>query len=533
MMSRAPTAARALCGTLVCALLLPSMATAQDSTVDDREDLLSSPRTRHAATLLQGGDVLVSGGSNGEEALASVELIDPQVGTVTALGDLTTSRAGHTATPLADGLVLVAGGTAADGTDSALASAELYDPATGRSQPAGSMRWARAAHRAVPLDDGRVLLIGGVDDGKPVARSEIYVPATSTFEPTAKPKATHVGPAVTLLPDGRVLLSGAVTQKKSKPAEVFFPAKGKWATIKGAPQRSGHTATTLADGRVLLIGGLDGEAVSDEVLAFDPAKSKTKPVGELQEARIGHTAVMLPDGRVLVLGGLTEDIETSVVEVFDPATGESTVIDALFLPRTGHTATALPDGRALVVGGDFAGLALDDVLVFDPADDTLEQLGGPSSSETRPVVGADLETRDDVHAELGNPDAFTAYYFDEVSADGSIVPVTMGSWTYYGEGVEFLFEDEDVVSREPVRVAGGADVEPAPYDPDQFRAYMSLDEVVEAAGLEEYMGGPVDEAVEGGELFLGDRLVWGIKDGELRYVEALALETASAGSEDA
>src|SRR5215471_1933485 len=47
-----------------------------------------------------------------------------------ATGDLITARAYHTATLLLNGQVLVTGGIGADGF-TALASAELYEPATG------------------------------------------------------------------------------------------------------------------------------------------------------------------------------------------------------------------------------------------------------------------------------------------------------------------------------------------------------------------------------------------------------------------
>src|SRR5437773_11655654 len=52
-------------------------------------------------------------------------------------GDLVTARFGHTATLLPNGQVLVAGGLGSDFT--ALAAAELYDPATGVWTATGSM----------------------------------------------------------------------------------------------------------------------------------------------------------------------------------------------------------------------------------------------------------------------------------------------------------------------------------------------------------------------------------------------------------
>jgi hypothetical protein len=61
-----------------------------------------------------------------------------QPGTWSATGSLITARADQTATLLPNGQVLVAGGCVGNCTDVALASAELYNPATGAFSATGS-----------------------------------------------------------------------------------------------------------------------------------------------------------------------------------------------------------------------------------------------------------------------------------------------------------------------------------------------------------------------------------------------------------
>ena len=71
---------------------------------------LKTARFHHTSTLLPDGRVLVAGGENGRDPLASAELYDPATGTWSDTGSLNSARDSHTATLLPNGMVLVAGG---------------------------------------------------------------------------------------------------------------------------------------------------------------------------------------------------------------------------------------------------------------------------------------------------------------------------------------------------------------------------------------------------------------------------------------
>ena len=80
---------------------------------------------------------------------------------------MTEPRAGHAAALLADGRVLIVGGATTDpdarSRAHGTASAEIFDPATGRFTRTADMSLSREGASAFTLPDGGVLIIGGSD----------------------------------------------------------------------------------------------------------------------------------------------------------------------------------------------------------------------------------------------------------------------------------------------------------------------------------------------------------------------------------
>ena len=114
-------------------------------------------------TLLVNGKVLRAGGTDDYDFYHKEEQYDPATGMFTATGDMITSRSDPDAVLLPDGTVLVTGGTGLDiGPSFFLASAELYDSSTGTFTATGNMTARRVRHTATVLNDGRVLITGGI-----------------------------------------------------------------------------------------------------------------------------------------------------------------------------------------------------------------------------------------------------------------------------------------------------------------------------------------------------------------------------------
>jgi len=182
-----------------------------------------SARTYHTATLLHDGRVLVTGGTTQPfNGVASAELFDPITGFFSrTTGDMQTARLGHTATLLSTGKVLIAGGSVTVGLGSALATAEIFDPATETFVSTGNMAMARTFHTATGLNDGTVLLaggdpndilnLGGLSYGwvpASLASAELFDPASGTFSETGGLVTARENHTATLLQDGSVLVTG-------------------------------------------------------------------------------------------------------------------------------------------------------------------------------------------------------------------------------------------------------------------------------------------------------------------------------------
>jgi hypothetical protein len=297
---------------------------------------MAEPRGFGTATLLVDGRVLFAGGdpSTWDSNLpyfASAELYDPTSGTFSSTGSMAGTRDFQTATRLLDGRVLIVGGT--DTYAHALTSAELFDPTTGTFSPTGSLAGPRGFHTATLLLDGRVLIVGGTSDSwtgaQFLASAEIYDPATGEFTATGAMHIARGSHTATLLLNGRVLITGGTStgDPSFDSAELYDTGTGKFAaTGSMTAGRTFHDATLLADGRVLVTGGdahgwnYDGPFLSSAEV-YDPDLGAFDATGAMLDELTNHTATLLPDGRVLIAGGYNGAADVTAALLYDPATG--------------------------------------------------------------------------------------------------------------------------------------------------------------------------------------------------------------------
>ncbi len=200
---------------------------------------LNLQRKRHRASLLSDGKVLVSGGaslSNDQQpnsGTPTCELYDPATGTFTFTQDMNVGRTEHESTFLPDGTVLESGGLTLPN------HADRYQPLTQSFTMSGELIQERYRHTAVFLSNpawgslqGQVLIFGGatVSTGifggiaQALDSVEIYNPATGLFSSFGTMAVARQNHTATLLNDGRILLAGGVSRPEvSGTAEVIKP----------------------------------------------------------------------------------------------------------------------------------------------------------------------------------------------------------------------------------------------------------------------------------------------------------------------
>jgi Galactose oxidase, central domain/Kelch motif len=346
-----PTPALALLLAIGLIASTPLPLLAQASGTWTSTGTLNTPRSAHTATLLQNGQVLVTGGEDvAHNVLSSAELYNPATGKWIFTGSMATPRVEHTATLLPNGEVLVAGGF--NSQNPLLASAELYNPSTGQWATTSSMTIARASHGATLLRNGEVLVAGGATPGDSSGNTaELYDPSKGTWTATGSMHNYHPL-ALTTLQDGRALKVDA-SGTTGAPGELYDPSSGQWTLTAGMYySHTGVSTALLPNGDVLVYGNKFSCYAGEFYNPFNNTWART--LGQCGNAISHGPLTLLGSGKVLLAGGSVQysgkSFPTANCRLYDPATN-SWIVTGSLLQSGGHSTTRLLNGQVLAVGG--------------------------------------------------------------------------------------------------------------------------------------------------------------------------------------
>jgi|GEM_PF-1121429 len=241
---------------------------------------LSVARAHHAAVALGGDELMLIGGCSAVDTdgactagseLLTTSIIDVVNEDVRPGPALSRARIDGHAVREADGRIVVVGGT--DGAGAAVPDAERIDPSGGAGEVLTGV-----AGIPVGLDAGSALIGFASAGAPPLAAAAVLPPGANAASGVSAAPAVRAGASLTALQDGKVLVVGGLDTAGPAEALLYGPSDGRFAAVDdvfmdagAVVQRSGHVAVRLADGSVLVAGGRapDG-TVLDDAWIFRP-----------------------------------------------------------------------------------------------------------------------------------------------------------------------------------------------------------------------------------------------------------------------
>ena len=261
----------------------------------------------------------------------------------------------HTLTSFARNTKVLATGSA---DHESQPTAEIYDSATNLwMSTSTNMSVGRFAHAATLLNNGKILIMGGIDQsGAITPTTDFYIPSSDSFVPTAQMNMGRILFTNTLLSDGfTVLITGGADEygMMAPTAELYGLDSWEVANTYMTQPRAYHAAVLLSDGNVLVAGGGDGLLTSFLTAEIFNTTTRTfQRVGSMKYRRAVFTLTLLPSGKVLATGGIDWRTYTypDTCELYDPLTQTWSDTHKLNIGRSFHRSLLLTDS-VLTIGG--------------------------------------------------------------------------------------------------------------------------------------------------------------------------------------
>jgi hypothetical protein len=263
---------------------------------------------------------------------------------------------GHAFMP--DGRLLVNGGHQSD--DHGIPATNIYDAPAATWTSASPMAKGRWYPTTTTLANGQAVTLAGRDQsGVVVTIPEVWT-GTSWRALTGASRSLPYYPRSFLAPNGKVFYAG----EKQSTYYLSTSGTGSWSTVgsRRYGTRDYGSAVMYEPGKVLYAGG--GRTTNTaEIIDLNQASPTWKWTGSMAYARRHLNATVLPTGQVLVTGGTNgtafsdESRPVYPAELWAPATGTWTTMASNSVVRAYHaTAVLMRDGRVLLTGsGDGAG----------------------------------------------------------------------------------------------------------------------------------------------------------------------------------
>ena len=256
---------------------------------------------------------------------------------------------------------------------------EIYDPVTDLFYFGPLLTMPRSMHTQTELDDGRTLLVGGVNaTNLPQAGCEIYDPVADQFVLAAQMHVPRMGHTAVKLSDGKVLVSGGFQALNVMPTqlnalfdivdsiEIYDPATDTWTLGPDMSEpKAGHLMMRRPNGQVLLAGGISWLSLPTTLAPYasrfcDIYDPVTNTISAGPSMAVPHALCDPADignDRWLVAGGmtsmtlLTPGVSTGVAEIYDAVANTWSPAGSMSTVRCTHKTIPIGNGKWMAVGG--------------------------------------------------------------------------------------------------------------------------------------------------------------------------------------
>ena len=263
---------------------------------------------------------------------------------------------------LPNGKVLVAGGNNSSGLGFILlASAELYDPASGSWIASGSLFTARYGHTATLLPNDKVLVAGGYNGSSYLASAELYG--------TPIPTLLNISTRMRVQTGDNAMIGGFIITG-TEPKTVIVRGIGPSLAVPGA----------LAD-PVIEVHGSSGELLAtndnwnDALTRQQIIDSGLAPTNDLESALWG---IINPGAYTVILSGKNGGTGVGLVEVYDLDRTVDSELANISTRGFVDTGDNVMIGGFIVGGGSPLGTARVIVRALGPSIPVAGALGDPT-----------------------------------------------------------------------------------------------------------------------------------------------------------
>ena len=294
----------------------------------------------------------------------------------------------------------------------------VLDPQPMSPEPLGTWSSRKLAPLSV-LDPAsttlhdKLYMIGGKTNGAGhINDAYVYDPFQDEWTQIASPPFENaVENAAAVSYQNRIYVFGGSTSAFSgaqNHSAYYDPESGNWTSVLDMPTARGGATAQVLEGQILVIGGMDSNGASLNVVEiFDPVNNTWSTGPSLQTRRDNPGSALL-NGKVYIVGGRTREANGqqtthATVEVLEPSALAWSYLAPMPTARRTMTVGTISD-RLQVIGGENPVVAVNEE--YNPETDTWRKLT-PIEIGRHGAAGATIRGR--IYVACGGPTAGSSY----------------------------------------------------------------------------------------------------------------------------